>query len=348
MSVPLTEQKILQLRSGNRCAFPGCNAPLVKKTAFGTRLTITGEIAHIVSEKPDGPRGGHVLPSGDHNKYANLIFLCSSHHTEIDSHPEVYAVERLRQMKRDHEEAIEKTVAQAKQKEQSEVPALPLISEVVYSTLLPVTRMPRYIFSAPCKYGDSQERAAIKEVLLGETPYLCPFIIRSGGVLYAFNDLRLADGPFRNIIDHREVRIMTSASWWYHPDRSKWFATMLNRTLNKLTGRKGLKLDKEHFRYFFNSDEPGKEKSVEYRPLNQSTTSRKVVWRPVRLKTNEPRPFWNHLSVNLRFLNIGKEQWCFCIRPELRVTRDGAESIESKKVGSHVTPTNSTMICSKM
>ena len=81
-------------------------------------------------------------------------------------------------MKRDHEEAIEKTVTQAKQKEQSEVPALPLISEVVYSTLLPVTRMPRYIFSAPCKYGDSQERAAIKEVLLGETAYLCPFIIR--------------------------------------------------------------------------------------------------------------------------------------------------------------------------
>ncbi len=337
MSVPLTEQKILQLRSGNRCAFPGCNAPLVKKTAFGTRLTITGEIAHIISEKPDGPRGGHVLSPGEHDKYANLIFLCSPHHTEVDAHPEVYTVERLRQMKRDHEEGIEKTVTQAKQKEQSEVPVLPLISEVVHSTLLPVTRMPKYIFSAPCKYGDSQERAAIKDVLLGETPYLCPFIIRSGGVLYAFNDLRIADGPFRNIVDHREVRIMTSASWWNHPDRSRWFATMLNRTLNKLTGRKGLQLDKEHFRYFFNADETGKEKSVAYRPLNQSVTSRKVVWRPVRKKTNEPRPFWNHLAVNLRFLNIGKEQWCFCIRPELRITKDGVESIESKRVGSHVT-----------
>ncbi len=121
MSVPLTEQKILQLRSGNRCAFLGCNAPLVKKTAFGTRLTITGEIAHIVSEKPDGPRGGHALQPGEHDKYANLIFLCSSHHTEVDAHPEVYTVERLRQMKQDHEEGIEKTVTQAKQKEQSEV-----------------------------------------------------------------------------------------------------------------------------------------------------------------------------------------------------------------------------------
>lgn len=157
MSVPLTEQKILQLRSGNRCAFPGCNAPLVKKTAFGTRLTITGEIAHIVSEKPEGPRGGHALPLGEHDKYANLIFLCSSHHTEIDAHPEVYTVERLRQMKQNHEEAIEKTVTQTKHKEQSEVPALPLVTEMVYSTLLPVIRCPD-IFSVRLANTETHSR----------------------------------------------------------------------------------------------------------------------------------------------------------------------------------------------
>lgn len=337
MAVSLTEQRILQIRSGNHCAFPGCDAPLVEKAAFGTRLTITGEMAHIVSEKPNGPRGQHFLPPGEHDKYANLIFLCSAHHTEVDAQPEIYTVEHLRQMKRDHEGAIERAVAQAKQNEHLEPVELPLVNEVVHSTLLPVTRMPKYIFSAPCKYGDSQEREAIKHVLLSETPYLCPFIIRTGGVLFAFTDLRIADGPFRNIVELGKAQIMTSASWLSHPDRSKWFVTILYRTLNKLTGRKALTLDKEHHRYFFSADEPGQEKSVEYRPLNQSATSRKVVWQPVRKKTNEPRPFWNHLAVNLRFLNIGKDRWCFCIRPELRVTKDGIESIESRKVGSHVT-----------
>jgi hypothetical protein len=337
MSIPLTEQRILQIRSGNRCAFPGCDDLLVKKAAFGTRLVLIGEMAHIISETPGGPRGRHSLPVGEHNKHTNLIFLCSPHHSEIDAHPETYTVERLRQIKSEHEERVEKAVREAKQKESQQAPALPLVTETVHSTLLPVARMPKYIFGAPCKYGDAHEKEAIRAVLLSETPYLCPFIIRGGGTLYAFTDLRKADGPFRNVVDHRTAGIMTLASWLNHPDRSKWLVTMLNRTLNKLTGRKGLTLDKEHHRYFFEPDEPGREKVVEYRPLNQSLTSRKVVWQPVRKKTNEPRPFWNHLAVNLRFLNIGKAQWCFCIRPELRLTRDGCEPLESKSVGSRVT-----------
>src|SRR6266436_7596713 len=184
MSVPVTEQKILQIRSGNRCAFPSCGALLVKPSAFGTRPVVTGEIAHIVSEIPDGPRGKHVLAPGEHSNHTNLLFLCSSHHTEIDAQPEVYTVERLRQMKQDHEDAIERAVAKAKQKEQSEATVLPLINEIVYSTLLPVIRMPKYIFSAPCTFGDSQQKEAGREVLVAESPYLCPFIIRGGGVLF--------------------------------------------------------------------------------------------------------------------------------------------------------------------
>jgi hypothetical protein len=342
MSVPITEQKILQIRSGNHCAFPGCDALLVKASTFGTRPVVTGEIAHIVSETPEGPRGKHALPSGEHNKHTNLLFICSTHHTEIDTQPEVYTVERLRQMKRDHEDSIEKAVAQAKVKDQSEA-IVPLVNEVVHSTLLPVIRMPKFIFSGPCKYGDSQEREAAREVLLKETQYLCPFIIRGGGTLFAFTDLRKADGPFRNIVDHSKAVRSLATSWWDDPDKSKWVATLLNRTLNKLTGRKKLQLDKDHHRYFFNVDEPGKAKSVQYRPLNQSMTERKVVWQPVRKKTNELRPFWNHLAVSLRFEYLGKEQWCFCIRPEMRITKDGIEPLESKKIGSRVTKQKSHM-----
>ena len=337
MSVPITEQKILQIRSGNRCAFPNCGALLVRPGAFGTRPVIVGEIAHIVSDRPDGPRGEHALPIGEHDKHANLIFLCAPHHKEVDDQPHVYTVERLRQVKKDHEDAIEKAVAQAKQKENLIIADPPFINEVVYSTLLPVIRMPKFIFSAPCKYADSQQKEASREVLVEESRFLCPFIIRNGGMLFAFSDLREADGPFRNIVDVHDVRTSRSFTWLSDPDRSKWLASLLNRTLNKLTGRKKLQLDRLHNRYFFNADDQGQEKSVEYRPLNQSTTSRKVVWRPVRKRTNEPRPFWNHLAVNLRFLYVGKEQWCFCIRPEMRVTKDGIEPIESAQVGSRVT-----------
>jgi hypothetical protein len=254
----------------------------------------------------------------------------------MDAHEEIYTVEKLRQMKADHEALIEKAITQAKV--MNEPTILPQVTEAVYSTLLPVIRMPRYIYCAPSGYGDGHEKEAQKDVLLSETHLLCPFIIRDGGILYAFNDLRKSDGPFRNVVDHTKARLFRADSWLDHPDKSRWFMTMLNRTLNKLTGRKRLQLDTEHHRYYFKCDEPGKEKSIDYRPLNlKSMTTRKVVWQPVSKRTGEPRGYWNHLAVNLRFIDAGKQQWCFCIRPELRVTKDGVVSVESKRVGSYVT-----------
>jgi len=338
MSIPITEQRILQIQSGNICAFPGCGTLLVKPGPYGTGKVLIGEMAHIVSETPDGPRGKHVLPEGEHNKHPNLILLCSPHHTEIDTKEEFYTVERLREMKRQHEDAVERAVIQAKKKESSELVGLPFLNEVVHSTLLPVVRMPRFIYSAPCKYGDAQQKEAARDVVVAGTPYLCPFIIREGGVLFAFNDLHQVDGPFRNVVDPRSVERTVVSDWVDDPDRSRWLQTMLNRTLNKLTGRKQLQLDRQHHRYFFAPDEPGKSKTVRYRPLNQTSLSeRNVVWNPVRRKTGEPRSHWKHLAVGLQFLHVGNNQWCFCIRPEMRITKDGLESVESDSVGSHVT-----------
>jgi hypothetical protein len=67
-------------------------------------------MAHIVSEKPEGPRGKHYLPPGEHDKHPNLMLMCLDHHTEIDTAEDKYPVELLRQIKKDHEDAIEKGV----------------------------------------------------------------------------------------------------------------------------------------------------------------------------------------------------------------------------------------------
>lgn len=344
MTVPLIEQRILQVRSGNRCAFPACGVILVERKTFGTRPAIVGEIAHIVSASSDGPRGDHYLPSGEHDKHTNLIFLCPEHHKIVDDQPHVFTVEHLRQMKNEHEAAVERAVAQAKEMQQAPVTELPLVRESVHSTLLPVLQMPRLVFSSPCKYGDSQEKEAAKNVLIPETDELCPFIIRNGGTLFSFNDLRRKDGPFRNIIERNSVRTLNSRTWLGDPDKSRWFINLLGRTLNKVTGRKKLMLDKEHHRYFFPADEPGSKKSVQYRPLNQKAlVERLVVWRPTRKKTGEPSPFWNHLAVSLRFQHTGNGKWCLCLRPELRVTKDGVAPVEAKETGSRVTPQKAHM-----
>ncbi len=46
-------------------------------------------------------------------------------------------------------------------------------------------------------YTDTEERAAAKMVDYGGSFVMCPFMIRDGGTLYAYNKLRDENGPFR-------------------------------------------------------------------------------------------------------------------------------------------------------
>jgi hypothetical protein len=92
--------KILWGRSGNRCAI--CKIEL---TPDGEEETI-GEIAHIISQSSDGPRGKEKLPLEKRNDYSNLILLCPNHHSEIDKTPESWSTMRLQQLKSEHEKWV--------------------------------------------------------------------------------------------------------------------------------------------------------------------------------------------------------------------------------------------------
>ncbi len=66
-----------------------------------------GEMAHIIAQQPDGPRG---QPGGGEDSYENLILLCPTHHTEIDKAPEgIFSVEELKRWKWEHENRISRS-----------------------------------------------------------------------------------------------------------------------------------------------------------------------------------------------------------------------------------------------
>jgi hypothetical protein len=308
------------------------------------RAVVTGQIAHIISESPDGPRGTEFLSDGEHNRHSNLIYLCPQHHKQIDDQPGLYTVERLRQMKADHESAIQQAISHSYKAELSESVPIANVRERLYSTLLPIVCMPKFIWWAPSDYTDTQERAAAKELMYGSSNVMCPFIIRDGGTVYAFNRLRDEAGPFREIINCRDAKRLPIEEWLENEDNVSRLATLLNRAVNKLTGRKGLRLDKEHHRYFFQAEEPGETVTVKYRPMNRGTlVERNVVWQPTIKKTGQTRPYWYHVAARLRFVRAAANQWSFCIRPEMRVTKDGLVTIESKGTGGHVTRKKSKM-----
>jgi hypothetical protein len=98
----MRDVKILWGRAANRCSFPECRIELSPE---GGDYTI-GEIAHIVAESSDGPRGEDVLPLDKRDEYQNLILLCPTHHTIIDNNPTEWTVERLKQIKQEHEKWV--------------------------------------------------------------------------------------------------------------------------------------------------------------------------------------------------------------------------------------------------
>jgi hypothetical protein len=335
--------KILYQRSGNRCAFPDCQKLLVFSASLQDDPVPASEVAHIVARKSDGPRGSYPLLLAERDKYDNLILLCEEHHHLIDSQSQTYTVERLRQMKADHEKLILEVIGQAVEARSSQRIEQKYVSETLYSTLLPVLKMPPYIYGVRSDYNDTQEKEANDEIIYpADKAEMWPFIIR-GGMLYCFQNLYLKGGPFRKLVGNKKIKRCKATEWWDDPDRMRWFVTLLNRSLNKLTGRKGLNLDKDHHRYYFMPEEPGQPLEISYRPLNQSTTNRQVVWQPITKKTGEPKSYWYHRAVALKFHRVSKYHWCMSIRPEMHVTEDGLIPYGPEKIGSTVTRIKSRM-----
>jgi hypothetical protein len=83
--------------SGNRCAFPRCQAAIAEGTS------LIGEICHIKADKPSGPRYDKTQTDEKRQSFDNLILMCANHHKVIDDDEESYPAERLWKLKADHE-----------------------------------------------------------------------------------------------------------------------------------------------------------------------------------------------------------------------------------------------------
>ena len=134
MSIPEADQRKLCMRSGGICAFPDCERRLTV-WAPADRLAVLGEMAHIVAESLNGPRGQHPLPLNERNRYENLILLCNTHHQQIDSQPQTWTVDKLQATKERHEAWVEQRLGVRSVDDLAKQPPK-LKTDEVYATLL--------------------------------------------------------------------------------------------------------------------------------------------------------------------------------------------------------------------
>lgn len=337
MGISQKDLRILYQQSGNRCAFPGCTKSLVYRADATSSPTSISEVAHIVAKSLDGPRGGYPLPVEERDLYDNLILLCEEHHHIVDDNPASYPVEMLRRWKLEHEQLVNSATGKAVAKRHAHEQSESYVKETIYSSLFPVLHMPQYIYAAPCKLTQSDYGKAKAQVIHPRDGSIAPFIIQEGRI-YCFNNLRYHKNPFRELIgDRNQISRYQTRDWWRDPDYERWFVQLLNQSLNKLTGRKGLNWDSRHYRYYFFPDQVGETVEITYQPLNQAKTSRRVVWEPQTRSTGAGKGYWFHLAVALRFHHVGLDHWCLSVRPEMHITQDGITPYPSEKIGRRVT-----------
>ena len=87
----------LYIKSGNECAYPGCHNVLVDENG-----NFVGEVCHIEAAMPGGERFNPNMTNEDRRSFGNLMLMCHQHHVVTDD-VEKYTVEKLKEMKRNHE-----------------------------------------------------------------------------------------------------------------------------------------------------------------------------------------------------------------------------------------------------
>jgi len=102
-NIPLKQQKIVCIKSGNLCALPDCRKEIILDGNGIDPSAIVGELAHIKGEKLGVKRYDQNMTDQQRNNHENLILVCPSCHTKIDNQPNTYTVEELLRIKSEHE-----------------------------------------------------------------------------------------------------------------------------------------------------------------------------------------------------------------------------------------------------
>lgn len=89
--------KLLYVRSGNECAFPGCDHPI-----FNDNGLYIAQLCHIKAASEGGQRYDETQTDEERSAPENLLFMCHRHHKETDDIEE-YTVEKLTEIKTNHE-----------------------------------------------------------------------------------------------------------------------------------------------------------------------------------------------------------------------------------------------------
>ncbi len=109
MPISVKTRILVWSRAANRCSI--CRQELFMDEISTDDPSLVGDVAHIVGESPDGPRGSSPLTPEQRDLYSNLLLLCKPHHKLIDDNEQEYTLARLQEIKATHERWVRESLA---------------------------------------------------------------------------------------------------------------------------------------------------------------------------------------------------------------------------------------------
>jgi len=201
--------------------------------------------------------------------------------------------------------------------------------EKLFSNLLRIPRIPKWVWSAPCKVSRAEH---LWQFIPGYTP---PFIVNDKR-LYTLVDLRKSDCVFRPHCDTSSIETEPAEDLWEDEVRKRHYVSMLNQLLGRHLKWRGLAYSRDFKRDYFPRED---DTSLEF----------KKQWFNIRTKkmSSQPRTvckyyeygkygFWRHTAANFKFRKFG-DFWYLQIVPMYFFTLDGVTPWDSKMVGPYTT-----------
>ena len=173
MGISLKTHKLLWAYSGGKCAI--CKNPLIIDPAdLNDDPSIIGDECHIIARNESFTRGDYdSLTPDERDHYSNLILLCKIHHKQVDDQAADFTVERLREIKRAHEESVKSLWTDADKKRQED--------EIIYASYVDEWESKAYLdnwLNTSSRLNSADDLALPKEWYQAEKDFLIWLLAR--------------------------------------------------------------------------------------------------------------------------------------------------------------------------
>lgn len=222
-----------------------------------------------------------------------------------------------------------------------------VISERLYCNLLPIERVPPYVYAAPIASSLYRSRSdgtralpskeALKEVIRQaqqsrERSFMPAFRVFEDRVV-TFHDLEAAENPLNAVIEpDAEIDVYPTEQLILDEDSRRVVISLLNMALSRHLNRAGLVIDTvKRDRYYF-PPKNGGENVISWRPRKQNRASRTVAKAMI---ANGRTQFWRHLGAYMKVIYLASRLYIF-IKPTWVLTRDGTSVLTGPDVGKRV------------